>query len=72
MTDVPALVQSALMNALSRVPETHERHGAAPVTRARAIAKVAAIKAATVSGSLSLPPGPVGWLTVIPDLTLVW
>jgi hypothetical protein len=72
MADVPALVQSALMNALSRIPKTQELHAATPVTRARAIAKVAAIKAATVSGSLSLPPGPVGWLTVIPDLTMVW
>lgn len=72
MTDVPALVQTALMNALSRIPKTHELHGAAPVTRARAIAKAAAIKTATVSGSLSLPPGPIGWLTVIPDLTMVW
>jgi hypothetical protein len=42
------------------------------VTRARAIAKTAARKAATVSGSLSLPPGPAGWLTIIPDLTMVW
>jgi hypothetical protein len=72
MTDVPALVQTALMNALSRIPQSHEQHGAAPVTRARAIAKAAAIKTATVSGSLSLPPGPIGWLTVIPDLTMVW
>ena len=72
MTDVPALIQSALMNALSRIPKTEERHGAAPVTRARAIAKAAALKTATVSGSLSLPPGPAGWLTIIPDLTMVW
>jgi hypothetical protein len=72
MTDVPALIQSALMNALSRIPKTRELQGADPATRARAIAKAAAIKAATVSGSLSLPPGPAGWLTVIPDLTMVW
>ena len=72
MTDVPALVQSALMNALSHVPKTHELQATTPVTRARAIAKAAAIKTATISGSLSLPPGPVGWLTVIPDLTMMW
>jgi hypothetical protein len=72
MADVPALVHSALINALSRIPKTHELQGATPVTRARAIAKAAAVKTATVSGSLSLPPGPIGWLTVIPDLTMVW
>jgi hypothetical protein len=72
MTDVAALVQGALMKALARIPKTQEPHGASPVTRAHAIAKAAAVKCATVSGSLSLPPGPVGWLTVIPDLTMVW
>src|SRR6187402_2920630 len=70
--DVPALVQRAIMGVLSHVPSTREREGTSPVTRARAIAKTAARKSATVSGSLSLPPGPAGWLTVIPDLTMVW
>ena len=70
--DVPALVQRAILGVLSHIPSTREPHGTSPVTRARAIAKVAARKTATVSGSLSLPPGPAGWLTIIPDLTLVW
>jgi hypothetical protein len=70
--DVPALVQKAIMGVLSHVPSTREPHGTTPVTRARAIAKAAARKTATVSGSLSLPPGPAGWLTIIPDLTMVW
>ena len=68
----PALVQTAIMKVLSHIPATREPHGTSPVTRARVIAKTAARKAATVSGSLSLPPGPIGWLTIIPDLTMVW
>lgn len=72
MRDVPTLIQNAIMDVLSRIPTTEEPHGSSPVTRARAIAKAAAIKTATVSGTLSLPPGPAGWLTVIPDLTMVW
>jgi hypothetical protein len=71
-SDLPALVQRSIMGILSRIPTTEEPHGTSPVTRARVIAKVAARKSATVSGSLSLPPGPIGWLTIIPDLTLVW
>ena len=70
--DAPALVQRAILGVLSHIPRTREPHGTSPVTRARAIAKAAARKTATVSGSLSLPPGPAGWLTIIPDLTLVW
>jgi hypothetical protein len=68
----PDLVQSAIMRVLSHIPSTREPHGDHPSRRARAIAKAAALKTASVSGSLSLPPGPVGWLTIIPDLTMVW
>jgi hypothetical protein len=72
MQDVPALVQRAILGVLAHIPITREPHRSSPVTRARVIAKTAARKAATVSGSLSLPPGPLGWLTIIPDLTMVW
>lgn len=72
MRDVPALIQNAILDVLARIPKTQEPHGTSPVTRARAIGKAAALKTATVSGSLSLPPGPAGWLTIIPDLTMVW
>ena len=30
------------------------------------------MKAATVSGSLALPPGPLGLVTLFPDLVMVW
>jgi hypothetical protein len=70
--DAPALLQRAILGVLAHIPDTREPHGSSPGTRARAIAKAAARKAATVSGSLSLPPGPAGWLTIIPDLTMVW
>jgi hypothetical protein len=72
MRDVPALVQGAILEVLSHIPSTREHQGATPATRARAIATAAARRSAAVSGSLSLPPGPVGWITIIPDLTMVW
>src|SRR3954471_19384640 len=72
MPNAPDLIHSAIMRALSRIPATHELQGAHPATRARAIAKAAAAKTAGVSGSLSLPPGPAGWLTIVPDRTMGW
>jgi hypothetical protein len=39
---------------------------------AERIARAAAQKAALLSGSLALPPGPFGLLTVLPDLYLIW
>lgn len=69
---VATQIQDAILRVLTHIPTTKEPHDDFPVTRARAIAKAAALKTATVSGSLSLPPGPVGWLTIIPDLTMMW
>ena len=53
----------------------HESRQAA-VTRPRDVAgtltRAAARKAAATSGSLALPPGPLGLLTILPDLLAVW
>jgi hypothetical protein len=43
-----------------------------PADHARALARSAAVKASVVAGSLALPPGPLGLLTIIPDLVAVW
>jgi hypothetical protein len=72
VSDIPGAVQRAILGVLAQIPATREHPQTSPVTRARAIAKVAARKAATISGSLALPPGPLGWITIIPDLTMVW
>ena len=51
-------------------PRTHAVADAA--SAAERIARSAAQKAALVSGSLALPPGPLGLVTVLPDLFLIW
>jgi hypothetical protein len=43
-----------------------------PDREADRIVRAAARKAAALSGSLALPPGPLGMLTVLPDLYLIW
>lgn len=51
-------------------PRTHEVDE--PDIAAERIARSAAKRAALVSGSLALPPGPLGLLTVLPDLFMIW
>ena len=43
-----------------------------PAQAAERIAREAARNAALVSASLALPPGPLGMLTVLPDLFVIW
>lgn len=52
------------------VPRTHEVDD--PDAAALRIARAAANRAALVSGSLALPGGPFGLVTVLPDLLLIW
>ena len=62
----------ALQRFLSEIPSTEEIASQSPDERARKLARNAAIKAAIVSGGLALPPGPFGYVTIIPDLVGIW
>jgi hypothetical protein len=65
-------VLEALERLLSEIPKTEEPESRAPEERAREIARNAAIKAAMLSGGLALPPGPLGYVTILPDLYGIW
>jgi hypothetical protein len=61
-----------LLEVIVHVPTTSEPASQTPEVRCRAIIRKAAIKTAGTSGTLALPPGPLGMLTVLPDLVTVW
>ncbi|MFO0875563.1 MAG: EcsC family protein [Phycisphaerales bacterium] len=65
-------VAHAIERVIAHVPDTDVGPSPDPARRARAIANAAAIKSAVVSGSLALPPGPLGLLTILPDLVAIW
>ncbi len=62
----------AMLDLVLHVPASTEPVLAHPAERAHAIARKAARTASVVSGSLSLPPGFIGWFTVVPELLGVW
>jgi hypothetical protein len=61
-----------LMDLLSEIPDSDEHKAKSPRERSRKLGRKACLKAAGVSGSLAIPPGPVGMLTVLPDLYVIW
>ena len=69
-------VTSAIMDLVVRVPDSQEKSLADNLTqakaRAQAIARTAARQASVVASSMALPPGILGWLTVVPELIAVW
>jgi uncharacterized protein (DUF697 family) len=70
--ETASTIAKAILDVISSVPNTGEALSASPRERGRVIANQAALKAAAVSGTLALPPGPLGVLTLVPDLVVVW
>jgi hypothetical protein len=75
-TDAPTglghKVGDAILGLVLRVPGSGEHEMAQPDKRARALGRSAARQAGVMAGSLALPPGFLGWLTVLPELVGVW
>ncbi|MDQ6621302.1 MAG: hypothetical protein M3Z31_16685 [Pseudomonadota bacterium] len=68
----PSAFGDALGDIISTVPVSDAHAVAEPAAAAERLARTAAHRAALLSGTLALPPGPIGMLTVIPDLYLIW
>jgi len=66
--DVSGLIERVISHVPA--PKTHQVEH--PDRAADEIARAAARQAAILSGSLALPPGPFGMVTVLPDLYLIW
>lgn len=62
----------ALLDVLGHVPRSDEPASPHPREQVRHLTARAARQAASAAGALALPPGPLGWLTVLPELMAVW
>jgi hypothetical protein len=56
----------------STVPASPEARRDTPSVRAHELTMAAASQAGVTAGALALPPGPLGMLTIVPDLIAVW
>ncbi len=70
--DLRHKVGDAILGLVLRIPASNEQPVELPEVRARALGRSAARQASLMAGSLALPPGFLGWLTVLPELVGVW
>lgn len=70
--DLRHKVGDAILDLVLHVPASSEAELTQPEVRARALGRNAARQASLMAGSLALPPGFLGWLTIIPELMGVW
>lgn len=66
------VVTKALLDLVTHIPTSNEPADAHPKEKAQGIARATAVKAAGISAALALPPGPLGFATIIPDLLAIW
>lgn len=71
-SDPASMASDAILALVGHVPSSSQKKSRTPVESAREVAAGAALKAATVAGTLSLPPGPFGLITVLPEMLAVW
>jgi uncharacterized protein (DUF697 family) len=68
----PSRMAQAITDFIAQIPPSRIEQGTDPDGQARRVAASAAQRAALTAGSLALPPGPLGWLTLLPELVAIW
>jgi hypothetical protein len=61
-----------LFRVIHEIPTSTEKETGEARARSRKLISEASFKAAAISGALALPSGPLGWLTILPDLAAIW
>ncbi len=61
-----------LFRVIHEIPTSMEKETIEARARSRKLISEASLKAAAISGALALPSGPLGWLTILPDLAAIW
>lgn len=67
-----SMVASTLYDLVTAAPSSQLSPTSDPYNASQDIIKKAAWKSAGVSGALAAPPGPLGMLTILPDLLAIW
>jgi len=63
---------NGIVELVMRIPTSDAPHADNPHAQAHRLARQAARRASLLAGSLALPPGVLGWLTMLPELFGVW
>jgi hypothetical protein len=62
----------AILPLFARLPSSKESKSQTPRDDAHKTANATAAKAALAAAALALPPGALGWLTILPEMVGVW
>lgn len=61
-----------ILDSVGEVPSSSRRKSKEAVVESRAAISKAAGKASLTAGAFAVPLGPIGWLTILPEMVAVW
>lgn len=67
-----SVVTARILDLISKAPTSSLSPSPHPLKDAQKVIRKASWQAAGISGALAVPPGPLGMLTVLPDLFTIW
>jgi len=65
-------IGQSIMDAVAEVPPSSRRKSKDAVAESRTTISKAAGKASLTAGAFAMPLGPIGWLTILPEMIAVW
>ena len=65
-------IGESILDSLGEVPVSKRRKSREALVESRAAISKAAGRASLTAGAFAIPLGPIGWLTILPELIAVW
>jgi hypothetical protein len=72
MVNVASNIGRSILDAVGEVPGSTRRKSREAKAESRAAIGKAAARASLTAGAFAIPLGPVGWLTILPEMIAVW
>jgi len=69
---VASKIGNSILDSFEEVPTSTRRKSKDALPESRAAITMAASKASLTAGAFAVPLGPIGWLTILPEMIAVW
>ena len=69
---VASNIGRTILDSVGEVPSSSRRKSRDALAESRAAISKAAGKASLTAGAFAIPLGPIGWLTILPEMVAVW
>jgi hypothetical protein len=69
---VASNIGNSILDSLGKTPVSTRRKSRDALAESRSAITKAAAKASLTAGGFAIPLGPIGWLTILPEMVAVW